>query len=327
MSTNNAYQALLRGKVRAVIAEAKAAAAFSHQGVKGTVLEILISKLFKPFLPADIGVGTGQIIDSYGTPLSPQIDIILYDKSILPPILMDERLGIFPIESVLYTIEVKTTLNATELASAHVAAEKISKFGYLPGLKDEQGNQKNHSIEKARSVVLALRSDLSGSGITEAQRYKNFYGESNAHLRAICVIGHEYWYDDGEDWIGCQHAEEFDEVLAFIGGVTNTYKEVSKSRHNPLLGNYVVPEISSFKTIQSRKVARVPITCADCGKEAMFKPSVGKMDLVVNGTISNSDPCPECGGKMSSVIGTYKFVKGELAEAEGQLINQAIVKV
>lgn len=314
MSDKNQYQALLRSKVKAAIAKANAAASFSHQGVKGTALEILVAELFKPLLPADIGVGTGQIIDCYQSPMSPQIDIILYDKSILPPVLLDEHLGIFPIESVLYTIEVKTKLNASELASAHEAAEKISEFFYLPGLKDEFGKEKNHSIEKVRSVVFALGTDLTGTALTEAQRYKNLYGDGPAHLRAICIAGRGYWYDDGQHWIGGQFPEEFDEILAFIGGVTNTYKEVSRSRHSPLLGNYVVPETPSISVIGSKKVIHIPVICEACGKMAMFKPNVGKMDLIINGALVSAELCTDCGGKMSSVSALYKFTKGEIVE-------------
>lgn len=313
MTDKNPYQTLLRAKIRSAVDKAKAASVFTHQGVKGTILEILVSDLFKPLLPSDIGVGTGQIIDAYGSTMSGQIDIILYDKSILPPILLDEKTGIFPIESVLYTIEVKTTLTASELSSAHAAAEKIHKFGYLPGLTDELGKPKNHSIERARSVIFALGSDLSGSNLNEAQRYKKIYGDGPAHVRAICVAGREYFYDDGENWIGFKNSD-YDEVLAFIGGVTNTYKEVASSRHNPLLGNYVVPEISPFATLESRKVAKLNITCDGCGKEVMIKPNMGKMDVTVNGAISNSEPCEICGGKMSFSSGIYKFVKGELVD-------------
>ncbi|MDD1859212.1 hypothetical protein, partial [Pseudomonas aeruginosa] len=64
MENKNQYQALLRGKVAAAIAQARSAADVTHKGVKGAVLEILLSKLFRPLLPADIGVGTGQIIDA-----------------------------------------------------------------------------------------------------------------------------------------------------------------------------------------------------------------------------------------------------------------------
>lgn len=317
MPDSNPYQALLRTKIKAAIEKARAASVFSHQGVKGSVLEILIGELFKPLLPADIGVGTGQIIDCYQSPMSPQIDIILFDKSILPPVLIDERLGLFPVESVLYTIEVKTTLNATELRAAHQSAQKISKLGYLPGLTDELGKAKNHPIKRVRSVVFALNSDLTGTGLSEAERYRKLYAAEPAHLRAICVAGKEYWYDDGDHWIGAEFTDEFDEVLAFIGGVTNTYKEVSKSRHDPLLGNYIIPEMKGLAAIESRKIVRVPIRCEGCGKEAMFKPNVGKVNLVVNGALINSEPCPDCGGKMSSVEGEYKFINGELMEQNG----------
>ncbi|MCK9396453.1 MAG: hypothetical protein M0Q44_12780 [Methylobacter sp.] len=207
MTDKNQYQALLRAKIKSAVEQARAASAFTHQGLKGTVLEILIGELFKPLLPSDIGVGTGQIIDAYKSPMSGQIDIILFDRSILPPVLIDEKTGIFPIESVLYTIEVKTTLNATELSSAHESAKRLAKFGYLPGLTDETGKEKDHPVKKARSVVFALGSDLSGVRLNEAQRYKNLYGEEPAHLRAICVAGREYWYDDGDHWRGLKHTE------------------------------------------------------------------------------------------------------------------------
>lgn len=317
MPDSNPYQALLRSKIKAAIEKARAASVFSHQGVKGSVLEILIGELFKPLLPADIGVGTGQIIDCYKSPMSPQIDIILFDKSILPPVLIDERLGLFPVESVLYTIEVKTTLNATELRAAHQSAKKIYKFGYLPGLTDGLGKEKNHPIERVRSVVFALSSDLTGTGMSEAERYRKLYTDEPAHLRAICVAGKEYWYDDGDHWIGAAFTEEFDEVLAFIGGVTNTYKQVSKSRHDPLLGKYIIPDMTGLATIASRKIVRVPVRCEGCGKEAMFKPNVGKVNLVVNGALVNSEPCPDCGGKMSSAEGEYRFINGELIEQNG----------
>ncbi|WP_162932607.1 DUF6602 domain-containing protein [Solimonas sp. K1W22B-7] len=311
IANGNPYQVLLRSRIKSAIEEARAASVLTHAGVKGSVLEILVRKLFRPLLPADIGVGSGQIIDAYGSSMSSQVDIVLYDRSILPPILMDETTGIFPIESVLYTIEVKTTLNATELKAAHWAAGKLAKFGYLPGLTDELGQSTNHPVERARSVIFALASDLTGTRLDEAQRYKNLYGESDAPLRAICVAGSGYWYDDGENWIGFKHPQEYDEVLGFIGGVTNTYKKVSESRHSPLLGNYVIPDVVGLHSIEARKVAKIPVTCDRCGKGLQLKPNLGKMDVVVNGTISSTSPCPECGGNLVSEAGKYRFVKGK----------------
>ncbi|QIL88590.1 hypothetical protein GNX18_01500 [Microbulbifer sp. SH-1] len=317
MAVKNQYQDLLRSKVVSAISQANAAAGFSHQGVKGTVLELLVSQLFTPLLPADVGVGTGQIIDSYSGKLSGQIDIILYNKAILPPILMDEKVGIFPIESVLYTIEVKTTLNATELKMAHDSAKNLAQnFSYRPGLKGEDGKEKHHTIEKVRSVVFALHSDLSGNKLNEAERYRKLYGEDAAHIRAICVAGKEYWYDNGNYWIGFKDGQDFDEILAFIGGVTNTYREVSTSRGQPCLGHYVIPEARGFITTKSKNVPSVALTCENCGIEGKMTPNIGPMDITINGAISSKEPCPNCEGKMSSKNGTYVFKNGKLVDSK-----------
>lgn len=316
MAIKNQYQDLLRSKVTSAISQAKAAAGFSHQGVKGAVLELLISQLFKPLLPADIGVGTGQIIESYSGKMSGQIDIILYNKAILPPILVDDKLGVFPIESVLYTIEVKTTLNATELRMAHESAKDLAiNFGYLSGLLDEQGKEKSHSIEKLRSVVFALNSDLTGNGLNEAERYRRLYGEDAANICAICVAGKEYWYDNGNYWIGFKDGLNFDEILAFIGGVTNTYRSVSVSRGQPCLGNYIVPKVKGFIATKSRDVASVKVVCENCGLEGEMVPEIGEMNITVNGALSTKDKCPNCDGTMKSESGTYVFEKGVLADS------------
>jgi hypothetical protein len=132
MADKNPFQALPRARIIGAVQSGRAAGTLTHQGVQGTVLEILVRGLFRPLLPADIGTGTGQILECSTGRLSPQVDVILYDKSILPPILHDESNGIFPIEAVLYAIEVKTTLTRSELQSAHDNAKTLYAFSYLP---------------------------------------------------------------------------------------------------------------------------------------------------------------------------------------------------
>lgn len=319
MADKNQYQAFLRAKVAGAIADARAASKLTHAGVKGSVLEILISELFRPLLPADIGIGTGQIIENHSGKLSTQMDIILYDKSIVPPILFDKSTGIFPVEAVLYTIEVKTTLNATELSTAHDSAARLSEFYYLPGLKNADGSDRHHSIEKIRSVVFALNTDLSGSKLNEAQRYEKIYKEKAepVHIRAICVAGREYWYDNGEYWVTFETNDDFDEILGFIGGVTNTYKSVAESRHNPLLGHYIVPEGSLQLGPKTKEIKRIEIVCESCEKSLLLKPDFGTQNITVNGHINYSEPCPDCGGRMQSKHGVYIFKNGELVEEQG----------
>ncbi|WP_155641349.1 DUF6602 domain-containing protein [Burkholderia cepacia] len=319
MANKNQYQAFLRAKISGAIAEARAASSLKHQGVKGTVLEILVARLFRPLLPSDIGIGSGQIIDQIGGNMSTQIDIILYDKSILPPALYDDSTGIFPIEAVLYAIEIKTTLTAKDLAIAHDSAAALQSFGYLPGLENHDGTDQYHTIQRVRSVVFALRSDQSGKASRECQRYERIYKrkrESPA-LAALCVVGREYCWDQGEHWIIYPGTEDYDEVLSFIGGVTNTYRNVARSRHYPKLGNYLIPSSSSLSLgPRTGPLNRVVVTCETCGRTARFRPQVPSKNLTVKGTLSTDASCSRCGGKMTSAAGEYKFVDGELINGD-----------
>jgi hypothetical protein len=245
MSDKNHYQAMLRSKIVAAIAGAKAIADLSHDGVKGAILEILIADLFKPLLPADMGVGTGHIIDSRSAKQSRQMDIVIYNKNILPPLLIDEKLGIFPVESVLYVIEIKTTLKASGIKEAHESVRNLREnFSFM---MDRVGGA--DSPELAHYALFALQSDLTGNGISEVSRYKAVYGNGKSDFAAICVAGGEYWLNGGGKWIGHKDGDPYDGVLGFIGAIMNTCRRIAESRGYSKLGYYIIPD--TFKGLSS----------------------------------------------------------------------------
>ncbi|MGR5480050.1 DUF6602 domain-containing protein [Vibrio chagasii] len=314
MSDTNKYKDFLRAKVQGAIAEANAASNLTHQGVKGTILEILISKLFRPLLPSDIGVGTGQIIEKYSGKMSTQMDIILYDKSILPPVMFDESTGIFPVEAVLYTIEVKTTLTKQDLRVAHESAKYLSSFSYLPGLENPDGSEQHHRIEKVKSIVFALNTTLTGNRLTEADRYKSIYHPDDfPYLVSICVAGDSYWFNDGRYWVYQKGEAQYDEVLSMIGGVSNTYKSVALSRNSPKLGKYIISEQGWGKGVESKDFNYIKLNCEQCSKEYVESPTFGRQSMTVNGSIKIEQRC-DCGGELSSAPGVYVIENGELAE-------------
>lgn len=316
MHNRNQYQSLLRGKIESALAQAKTASGLTHPGVKGTVLEILISQLFRPLLPSDVGVGTGQIIEQFNGRMSSQIDIIIYNKSILPPVLIDGVTGLFPIESVLYTIEVKTTLNSTELNSSHLSAKNLNKnFGYLPGKKDENGKLSQHKIEKLRSVIFALNSDLSPNGITEAERYKKIYKDDDRYIRAICVANREYSYENMDCWISMRNPQGYDEILSFIAGVTNTYKYVSESRGSPLLGLYIAPEDNNLTLLPCTELPELNVRCNDCGSEQKIIATFDEeKDIILENFIISAPFRCACGGELKSNRDTYIIKGGRIRE-------------
>jgi hypothetical protein len=75
-------------------------------------------------MPAHFGIGSGIVVSSSGQQ-SRQTDVIIYDGRPLPPVLLAGDRGIFPIDSVLAVIEVKSTLVAPHYASLVDAAQRF----------------------------------------------------------------------------------------------------------------------------------------------------------------------------------------------------------
>jgi len=224
---------------------AKAVQEIPHRGMLGEVREILVRELFRPLLPSDIGVGTGQLIDSENN-VSPQTDIILFDRSLAPPMMLSENLGLFPIESCLYVIEIKSTLNADELRKSHESALAISRLIY----------RQERDYKHVRYVLFAFRSDQSHR--SECQRYQHFYenlpNQSSIPLpppiRALCVVGREYGHERDGKWTGKKYSDDAcNEVLLFIGGIVNTYRDIAASRQPIRMEDYVFPEDALYEQL------------------------------------------------------------------------------
>jgi hypothetical protein len=236
---NELYRSVFRSRVAAALGAAKAVAGITHQGVKGEIREVLVRELFRPLLPSDVSVGTGQIATTSGD-LSAQQDVVIYDRKILPPVLFESVIGVFPIESVLATVEVKTKLTATELTSTYETAAAIHRYPYLSGENDATTGQPIvHPIGRVIASVFALGSDLTPGGKTELQRYQGIHRTGDSPLRAICVSGRGYWYF-ADGWRCVEPDGEHSETVAFIIGLFDALGVVGKTRRQPRLAGYIV---------------------------------------------------------------------------------------
>lgn len=83
-----------------------------HDGEKGAFREFFIAQLIRPCIPAHFGVGSGIVV-ARNEQQSRQSDVIIYDRRLLPPILLAGDRGIFPIDNVLAVVEVKSILKAS----------------------------------------------------------------------------------------------------------------------------------------------------------------------------------------------------------------------
>jgi hypothetical protein len=85
-----------------------------HEGERGRENEAALGRILGSFVPRRYGVGSGLLIDSqnrYGR----QTDLVVFDQSDEPSALAQTTQLLFPVESVLASIEVKTTLRKEDI--------------------------------------------------------------------------------------------------------------------------------------------------------------------------------------------------------------------
>src|SRR2546426_12636818 len=97
--------AIIEGMERKIYASAS----LEHKLTKGELGELFVSTVLTSFLTSQFDIGTGIVINQRETQ-SNQTDIILCDNRILPPFIKQQHIGVYPAESVLGTIEVKSDL-------------------------------------------------------------------------------------------------------------------------------------------------------------------------------------------------------------------------
>lgn len=114
-----------------------------HSLHKGTPREAFIKEFLEGHLPSNVAIGTGEIIDANSQPKQQrnQYDIVIYRRS-YPKLDFGGGVSGFLIESVVATIEVKSTLTQPEFASAASAAKNCKALvpntvrsfhtGYVP---------------------------------------------------------------------------------------------------------------------------------------------------------------------------------------------------
>jgi hypothetical protein len=101
-----------------------------HSGLVGTGNEQAIAEVLRDFLPIRFGIEVNaMVIDRLGE-TSKQADIVIYDAHNQPNFLRK----VFPVEMVYAVIEVKTSMNSTEAASALDNLKSVNALEFRPNL-------------------------------------------------------------------------------------------------------------------------------------------------------------------------------------------------
>jgi hypothetical protein len=169
---------------------------------------------------------------------SPQQDVVVYDTRLLPPFLADPSVGLFPVESVLYAIEIKSELNTPELKKAHKNASVLKSLTYQTGHYDEGGNPKEGVTHRLATAVFAFRTNLTGKTTTELERYKKLEPEGEPAIMQLCVVGSGTWYWYRQQWNEVLPVHPYYEVLAWLTGVVVNSQIIADTRGFPRVGRY-----------------------------------------------------------------------------------------
>lgn len=235
---NKIYRDRLTNQIDYAVKEVGNAAAVEHPGLVGRIRELSAAHIFGPLLPSGFEIGTGKICDSSGNQ-SNETDLIIYNRSILPPVLYSERDGVFPIEACFYSIEVKSRASASGIQDAIRKGKMLLSLDYVSADADKPQN-----VSMVVLTFFAFGSDLADSGISELQRYAKYDPDwqEKPILKAICVVGKGYWYHSRIDgcWIHHPATQIHDEVIDLVSGVVNTLSLARSQMRQAMLGHYLM---------------------------------------------------------------------------------------
>ena len=98
-----------------------------HPGEFGTYREAIVRDFLHSFLPQRLAIDTGFVVNALGE-TSGQIDLVVYDPSLTPPLESKNRQRFFPVETVIAAGEVRSNVNRCQFEDALIRISKIKEI-------------------------------------------------------------------------------------------------------------------------------------------------------------------------------------------------------
>lgn len=199
----NMLQEVVRCSLKNLIQIYRTSKSIGHSGEKGAFREFFLTEVLRPLLPAQFALGSGIIVDSTGKQ-SMQTDLLIYSTYLAPVILKAEGHGIYPIDSVLAVLEVKSILKTTDYKQIVSAAELLHPEGKNALKIVSPGKLEKRNTTYPLFGVVAYTSNTKSS---EVEHLNNCLNEKENlekqrdSVRLICVLDKELWWWKDNDWI------------------------------------------------------------------------------------------------------------------------------
>jgi hypothetical protein len=209
-----------------------------HKVSKGTLREILVSGAVRQFLPNQLTVSSGIVVNAEGLQ-SRQMDIVIFDNRVLPPFVCDQQVGIIPSQAVVATIEVKSSLMKKSITDASAAASEM-----VGTVCNEPGSPR---VLPPLAYVFAFYGKGPGELGDEAGG-RVWLGQNASSLVGIVLAGRFSWMVVQGEWrrsgvAGPPNYEETKRFLALLVDNCRTVAELNwqqfASQHRDWLGAYI----------------------------------------------------------------------------------------
>jgi hypothetical protein len=225
-------KALATALVKGLVAQASALSGLKHSGTKGTLRETLLGEILQRFLPIHYGIGTGIVVNEAGIQSS-QIDLVVFDRRVVPPFVRTGASDVYPWQSVVATIEVKSKLTTAKLRDAEANAMRLSREVF------RQSGRALHSIFAFRGTMPRELSD--------EVRGREFLNRNFRYLSGLCIAERVSWLNVDGGWTPCwadpENCEETKRYIALLVDNVTTMGERNWSErvsaHQSWLGAYI----------------------------------------------------------------------------------------
>lgn len=244
---NKLFNLIANDNIKHMIRLYRLSSKIIHPGIKGKIREeALLIEILRNFLPFGAELIIDQIITDCEGNQSKEVDGVVYTKSVLTPLILSLNSLFIPIESTLYTFEMKSVVTNKEVKDSIEKAKTINNLKYTPGYPSDAGDS---------MAFFAYTSDLTSDPENEFKRFaanqKDFY--NHPIIPAICIIGRGYWYNERKNnkWYFVKSSNNFDEVITFLAHVVNSISERMEAKTSCLLGHYLIDDIAKEFRIES----------------------------------------------------------------------------
>lgn len=227
----NPIRTIIQCKIDNIIQLAEAVGSVRHNSTAGALREQYLSEFLREIVPDTVSVTSGFIADSFGN-ISPQLDLIVTKKSLLPLVTMKDGLSIVPVESAILAAEIKLNLTLSNLKKQ---VEKQNKA--ISELKCTVQDKDGPVRFIIPTIVLSYDTKIAKKKIEE-------WMDKNRTTQAFCILK-KYTYFRGDSGVqffeNGRNGKKHYGTLAFITMFHRALNYLAAQRNfEPVFDNYLM---------------------------------------------------------------------------------------